>query len=136
MLESMLLLLLALGGGNAPAASPALTPGTPPSMTGVWRGTWVSANHSGSTPVEAFLAAGKEPGSLVGLVAAGIGRERRTVRLSGRYDGGGAELSLLPAGGGLRLSADGAGRLIGEVRGGGAGFGPGDGALELTRVHR
>jgi hypothetical protein len=136
MLESMLLLLLALGGSGSPAASPALAPGTPPAMTGVWRGTWVSAANKPPIPVEAVLAAGKEAGSLVGVVVSGAGRDRRTARLSGRYDSSGAQLSL-PSGGALRLSADGRGRLIGEVTGGSsAGFGPGEGALELTRVRR
>jgi len=136
MLESMLLLLLALGGSGAPAASPALTPGQPPVMTGVWRGMWVSPGNTQPIPVEAVLASGKESGSLVGVVVSGVGPARRIARLSGRYDGGGAQLSL-PSGGAVRLSADGRGRLIGEVTGGSAaGFGPGAGALELTRVHR
>ena len=139
MMETMLLLLLALGGGTGSAsASPGFAPGTQTaaSVTGVWRGTWLPPDGRAPVPVEAVLAPGRERGTLIGLVVAGAGRERRSARLSGRYDRDGARLTL-PRGGAVRLSADGQTRLVGEVKGGEtAGFVPGDGALELTRVRR
>ena len=138
----MLLLLLALGGGNgSPAASPhfAPPPGVAAPLTGVWRGKWVPPGEVGDhapVPVEAVLAPGKDTGTLIGLVVSGLGRERRTARLAGRYEKDGANLAL-PSGGALRLIAESATRLVGEVTvGGAAGFLPGDGALELTRVRR
>jgi hypothetical protein len=136
MMESMLLLLLALGGGGSPAASPDLAPaGVAAPVTGVWRGTW-SPPGGRPLPVDAVLAPGKGTGTLIALVISGAGRDRRSARLSGRYDHDGARLAL-PSGGALRLSVEGATRLIGEVTGGGlAGFVPGDGALELSRVRR
>jgi hypothetical protein len=136
MMESMLLLLLALGGGGStPAASPAFGAAAVPVM-GVWRGSWHPADGRQPLPVEAVLAEGRDPGSLIAVVVSGAGRSRRTARLSGRYDGDGARLQL-PTGGALRLTPDSNGRLIGDVRGStAAGFVPGDGALELTRVHR
>lgn len=139
MMETMLLLLLALGGGNgSPAASPhfASAPGITAPVTGVWRGKWVASGQASPVPVEAVLAPGKESGTLIGLVVSGLGRDRRIARLSGRYDSDGARLAL-PSGGALRLSAESATRLVGEVKiGGAAGFLPGDGAVELTRVRR
>jgi hypothetical protein len=139
MMESMLLMLLALGGGNgSPAASPQLAspPGMTAPVTGVWRGKWVASGNGSPVPVEAVLAHGKDTGSLVGLVVSGLGRDRRVARLAGRYDSDGARLAL-PAGGALRLIAESATRLIGEVKiGSAAGLLPGDGALELTRVRR
>lgn len=135
MMETMLLLLLALGGGTG---SPGLAPGTQTaaSITGVWRGTWHPANGVSPVPVEAVVAPGRGAGTLIAVIISGAGRERRSARLSGRYDTDGARLAL-PAGGALRLVAEGVGRLIGEVKGGGgAGIVPGDGALELTRVRR
>jgi hypothetical protein len=139
MMESMLLLLLALGGGNgSPSASPHLAPppGAVSDITGVWRGKWVAPGDRPSVPVEAVLAPGKHAGSLIGLVVSGIGRERRSARLAGSYDNDGAKLAL-PSGGALRLMAAGAAKLIGEIRiEGAAGLVPGDGAVELTRVRR
>lgn len=139
MMESMLLLLLALSGRTAPpAASPGFAAGTAVAapVTGVWRGTLLPAGGRTPVPVEAFLAPGKRTGTLVAIVVSGAGRERRSARLSGRYDSDGAMLQL-PSGGALRLSAQGDGRLIGDLQGGGAaGVVPGDGALELTRVRR
>ena len=143
MMESMLLLLLALGGNSAPAAPAhvASPPGVAAPVTGVWRGKWVATADGVRIPVEAVLAPGKDSGSLIGLVVSGLGRERRMVRLAGRYESDGARLAL-PAGGALRLIAEGASRLVGEVKigevkiGGAAGLLPGDGALELSRVRR
>lgn len=139
MMETMLLLLLALGGRDGgPAASPGFAPstGAVAPVTGVWRGTWLATGGREPVPVDAVLASGRGAGTLVAIVIAGVGRERRTARLSGRYESDGARLAL-PAGGALRLYAGSAGRLVGEVRGGGpAAFVPGDGALELTRVRR
>ena len=139
MMESMLLLLLALGGGTgSPSASPGLAPGMQAAapVTGVWRGTWVAQDGQAPVPVEAVLALGKERGTLIAIVIAGAGRARRIARLSGLYDSDGARLTL-PSGGALRLSVQGQGRLVGEVKGGAAaGFVPGDGALELSRVRR
>lgn len=139
MMESMLLLLLALGGGTGSvAASPGFAPGTQVAapVTGIWRGSWLPPDGHPPVPVEALLAPGKERGTLIAVVVSGTGRERRSARLSGRYDSDGARLAL-PKGGALRLSADGQSRLVGEVKGGdAAGFVPGDGALELTRVRR
>jgi phage terminase large subunit-like protein len=142
MMESMLLLLLALGGGNgSPAASPyfAPTPGFAAPVTGVWRGQWVAPGEPADhvpVAVEAVFAPGKDAGTLIGLVVSGLGRERRTARLAGRYDRDGARLAL-PSGGALRLIAESATRLVGEVKvGGAAGVLPGDGALELARVRR
>lgn len=139
MMETMLLLLLALGGGNgSPAASPqfAPAPGVAAPVTGVWRGRWVAPGDRAPVPVEAVLAPGKDKGTLIGLVVSGLGRERRSARLTGRYDSDGARLAL-PSGGALRLFAASATRLVGEVKlGGAAGVLPGDGALELTRVRR
>jgi hypothetical protein len=136
MMESMLLMLLVLGAGNgSPSASPALAPGVAAPLTGVWRGTWVPPDGR-AVPVEAVLAPGKEAGMLVAVMVSGAGRERRMTRLSGRYDSDGARLTL-PSGGRLRLNVGNGGRLIGEVKGGGAaGLVPDDGALELTRVRR
>ena len=142
MMETMLLLLLALGPADgSPAASPhfAPAPGIAAPVTGVWRGKWVAPGEPGghpSVPVEAVLAPGKDTGTLIGLVVSGLGRERRSARLAGRYDSDGARLAL-PSGGALRLIAESATRLVGEVKvGGAAGFLPGDGAVELTRVRR
>jgi hypothetical protein len=139
MMESLLLLLLALGGGGgAPAASPgfAATPGRAVPVTGVWRGTWLATGGRTPVPVEAVLAPGRQKGTLIAVVMSGVGRDRRTARLSGLYDSDGAKLAL-PSGGALRLHPEGGSRLIGEIKGGGpAGFLPGDGALELTRVRR
>jgi hypothetical protein len=136
MIESLLLLLLAVGGGGGtPAASPALAPAAVP-VTGVWRGSWHPADGRQSLPVEAVVAAGRQPGSLIAVLVSGTGHDRRTARLSGRYEADGAHL-LLPTGGALRLTPDSNGRLIGDIKGGGAAaFIPGDGALELTRVRR
>jgi hypothetical protein len=139
MMESMLLLLLALGGGTgSPSALPGFASGVQAAapVTGVWRGTWVAPDGHPPLPVEAVLAPGKERGTLIAVVIAGAGRARRSARLSGRYDSDGARLTL-PSGGALRLSAQGLSRLVGEVKGGDAtGFVPGDGALELSRVRR
>ena len=139
MMESMLLLLLALGGGNgSPSASPhvASPPGVATSVTGVWRGRWTAPGAPPTVPVEAVFAPGKDTGTLIGLVVSGIGRERRSTRLAGRFENDGATLAL-PSGGALRLMLQGATRLLGEVKvGGAAGFMPGDGALELSRVRR
>ena len=139
MMETMLLLLLALGGGNgSPAASPQLAPaaGIVSPVTGVWRGTWSAPGDRPRVPVEAVLAPGKDRGTLIGLVVSGFGRERRMARLAGRYDNDGARLTL-PSGGALRLSIEGGTRLVGDVSVGGAtGFLPGDGAVELSRVRR
>jgi hypothetical protein len=139
MMETMLLLLLALGGGNgSAAASPHLAPppGAAAPVTGVWRGKWVAPGQASLVPVEAVLAPGKESGTLIGLVVSGLGRDRRIARLAGRYDSDGAKLAL-PSGGALRLIAESATRLVGEVKiGGAAGFLPGDGAVELSRVRR
>ena len=141
MMESMLLLLLALGGGESVAASPHFTspPGVTAPVTGVWRGTWVARgtlDDHAPVPVEAVLAPGKDAGTLIGLVVSGLGRERRTARLAGAYDRNGAKLALA-SGGGLRLILESATRLVGEVQVGSAGgFLPGDGSLELSRVRR
>ena len=139
MMETMLLLLLALGGGNgSPAASPHLAPPADVAspITGVWRGQWVAPGDRPPVPVEAVLAPGKGTGTLIGLVVSGLGRDRRSARLAGSYDSAGAKLAL-PSGGALRLTAESATRLVGEVKvGGAAGFVPSDGAEELTRVRR
>jgi hypothetical protein len=139
MMETLLLLLLALGGGNGlPSASPHLAPppGAVSPITGVWRGKWVPPGDRPPVPVEAVLAPGKDAGSLIGLLVSGSGRERRSARLAGSYDNDGARLAL-PSGGALRLIAESPTRLVGEVKvGGAAGFVPGDGAVELTRVRR
>jgi len=139
MMETMLLLVLALGGGNgAPSASPHFVPppGVESPLTGVWRGKWVASGDRPPVPVEAVLAPGRDPGTLVGLAVSGIGRERRTARLAGSFDNHGAKLAL-PSGGALQLIPESATRLVGEIKvGGAAGFVPGDGAVELTRVRR
>jgi hypothetical protein len=139
MMETMLLLLLALGGGNgSPSASPHFAPprGVVSPLTGVWRGSWTAPGDRPPVPVEAVLAPGKDAGTLIGLVISGGGRERRIARLAGNYDNDGARLAL-PSGGALRLSPAGAERLVGEIKVGGAtGFVPGDGAVELSRVRR
>ena len=139
MMETMLLLVLALGGGHgSPAASPqyAPPPGVVSPVTGVWRGKWVPPGDRPPVTVEAVFAPGKDAGTLIGLVVSGIGRERRSARLAGNYDNDGARLAL-PSGGALRLIAHSATRLIGEIKVGGAvGFVPGDGVVELTRVRR
>jgi hypothetical protein len=139
MMETMLLLLLALGAGNgSPSASPhfAPPPGVVSPITGVWRGKWMAPGDRPAVPVEAVLAPGKDAGTLIGLVASGIGPERRIARLAGSYDNDGARLAL-PSGGALRLIAESATRLVGEIKvGGAAGFVPSDGAVELTRVRR
>jgi hypothetical protein len=139
MMETMLLLLLALGGGHgSPAASPHLShaPGVVMPVTGGWRGKWVAPGDRPSVPVEAVLAPGKDTGTLIGLVISGLGRERRMARLAGRYDNAGARLTLA-SGGALRLIMESGTRLVGDVTVGGAtGFLPGDGAVELSRVRR
>ena len=140
MMETMLLLVLTLGGGTGgtgdTAASPALAPaGVVAPLTGVWRGTWLPPGGR-PMPVEAVLAPGKGAGTLIAVVASGAGQDRRIARMSGRYESDGAHLTL-PSGGALRLNVGEGGRLLGAVKGGGAaGLVPDDGALELTRVRR
>jgi len=137
MLEGMLLLLLALGGGNtgspAAAVSSAATPGP---VVGVWRGTWTTQGTDTRMPVEAIVMPPSKDGAVQGLVVTGAGRLRRLTRLVGHVDADGARFTL-PGGGSLRLAAGSASRLIGVVKGAAAdGPIPGDGTLELTRVHR
>jgi hypothetical protein len=138
MVDSLLLLLLALGGREgAPAASPGLAPATAAvaPVTGIWRGNWLGRGGRTPLPVDAVLAPGKASGTLIAVIVAGIGRERRSARLSGQYEPHGAHLAL-PSGGAVRLNLD-RGRLVGEVTGSVAsGLVPGDGVLELDRVRR
>lgn len=137
MMETVLLLLLALGGGTSPAASPGLlaAPGAARPVTGVWRGSWLGLDGRASVPVDAVLAPGKEGGTLIAVLIGGTGRQRRSARLMGRYEPEGVRLTL-PSGGALWLNVASESRLVGEVKGGAAGFVPGDGALELNRVRR
>jgi hypothetical protein len=137
MLEGMLLLLLALGGGQAGSAAAAVpTPTTPDTVVGVWRGTWAAASVSEALPVEAIVTPPAKDGQLIALFATGVGRARRTLRMSGRFDADGVQF-VMPGGGTLHLAIGTPSRLIGIVRGAGN-HNPlsGDGTLELARVRR
>lgn len=133
----MLLLLLALGGGQTGSPAAAVpTNGTPDAIVGVWRGTWATSASGGPVPVEAIVTPPSKDGQVVALLATGIGRARRTTRVSGELESDGARF-LLPGGGHLRLAAGSASHLIGVVKGAGLdGPTPGDGTLELARVRR
>jgi len=136
MLEGMLLLLLAVGGG--PAGSPAAAVPSAASgdiVVGVWRGTWAAQGAESSVPVEAIVTAPAKGGQVWALVATGIGRARATTRVIGRLEADGARFTL-PGGGTLRLAATSSSRLIGIVKGAAVGLTPGDGTLELVRVRR
>jgi hypothetical protein len=137
MLEGMLLMLLALGGANAPspaAAVPAAT--TADSVVGVWRGTWAAPDSEHRVPVEAIVTSPSKEGQLLALLATGAGGGRRMTRLTGRLEADGVRFTL-PGGGSLRLAAASASRLIGVVKGlGPQASMPGDGTLELARVRR
>jgi hypothetical protein len=137
MMEGMLLLLLALGGGTA--GSPAAT--VPSAITsdpvvGVWRGTWAAQGAASAVPVEAIVTAPAKDGQVLALFSTGAGRAKRFTRVIGRLEPDGARFTL-PGGGTLRVAAASASRLIGIARGAGAdGPTPGDGTVELTRVRR
>jgi hypothetical protein len=137
MLEGMLLLLLALGGGEgaSPAAAvPSATTSGP--VVGVWRGTWTTQGTDTRVPVEAIVMPPSKDGAVQGLVATGAGRLRHLTRIVGHVEANGARFTL-PGGGSLRLAAGSASRMVGVVRGAAAdGPTPGDGTLELARVHR
>ena len=137
MLEGMLLLLLALGGGNAgsPAAAvPAAA--TSDAVVGVWRGTWATQGAESPVPVEAIVTAPSREGQVLALFVIGVGGMRRTTRIAGRLEPDGARFAL-PGGGSLRLAAASASRLTGVVKNAGADRStPGDGTLELARVRR
>ena len=137
MLEGMLLLLLALGGGKpgSPAAAvPAAA--TTDAVVGVWRGTWATQGTDNPVPVEAIVTAPAKDGQVLALLATGVGRTRRTTRITGQLEPDGARFAL-PGGGSLRLAAASASRLIGIAKDTGADRStPGDGTLELARVRR
>jgi hypothetical protein len=137
MLEGMLLMLLALGGGKGPspaAAVPAAT--TADTVVGVWRGTWAAPEAEDRVPVEAIVTAPSKEGQMLALLVTGAGRGRRITRITGQLETDGVRFAL-PGGGNLRLAAASASRLIGVVKGVGAQASmPGDGTLELTRVRR
>jgi hypothetical protein len=137
MLEGMLLLLLALGGGQAGPPAAAIPSGsTPDAVVGIWRGTWATQGADNRVPVEAIVTAPSKEGQVLALVATGVGRARRMTRIIGRLEPDGARFTL-PGGGSLRLAAGSASRLIGIVKGAAAdGPTPGDGTLELARVRR
>jgi hypothetical protein len=120
MLEGMLLLLLAIGGG--PAGSPAAavpSPAAPDPVVGVWRGTWAAQGLESSVPVEAIVTAPSKGGQVFALVATGAGRARSTTRVTGRLEPDGARFTL-PGGGTLRLAVTSSSRLIGIVKGAGS----------------
>ena len=137
MLEGMLLLLLALGGGNGASPAAAVPSSvTPDPVVGIWRGTWTPQGTNTPVPVEAIVMPPSKDGQVQALVATGAGRVRHLTRVVGRADIDGARFTL-PGGGSLRLAAGSTSRLIGVVRGAAAdGSTPGDGTLELARVHR
>ena len=137
MLEGMLLLLLALGGGNpgSPSASVASAATAEP-VAGVWRGTWETPGADKPVPVEAIVSAPSKEGRLLAVFATGTGRAKRATRVTGHLEPDGARFAL-PGGGTLRLAAASASRLIGVVRGVETQSPtPGDGTLELARVRR
>jgi hypothetical protein len=137
MLEGMLLMLLALGGGQgrSPAAAvPSAATADP--VVGIWRGTWVTPTAEKPVPVEAIVTAPSKDGQVLALFSTGAGAARRTTRVTGRLEPDGARFAL-PGGGTLRLAAASASRLIGVVKGAGPQSpAPGDGTLELARVRR
>jgi hypothetical protein len=137
MLEGMLLMLLALGGGNTGSASASVaSAATAEPVVGVWRGTWETPGADKPVPVEAIVSAPSKEGRLVAVFATGTGRAKRATRVTGRLEPDGARFAL-PGGGTLRLAAASASRLIGVVRGVGTQSPtPGDGTLELARVRR
>jgi hypothetical protein len=137
MLEGMLLMLLALGGGQgrSPAAAvPSAATAAP--IVGIWRGTWTSEGAEKPVPVEAIVTAPSKNGQVGAAFSTGTGRTKRTTRVMGRLDPDGARFAL-PGGGSLRLAAASASRLIGVVKGTAAESPTsGDGTLELARVRR
>lgn len=136
MLEGMLLLLLALGGGTAGSPAAALpSAAAADTVIGVWRGTWAGQGLESSMPVEAIVIGQSNGDQVSALVATGAGRARSTTRMTGRLEPDGARFTL-PGGGTLRLAATSSSRLIGIVKGAGVGLTPGDGTLELARVRR
>jgi hypothetical protein len=137
MLEGMLLLLLALGGGTGPSPAAAVpSAATPDGVVGVWRGTWATPSGEQPLPVEAIVTAPSKDGQLLALIATGLGRARRLTRVMGHVEADGARF-VIPGGGSLRLAAASGSRLVGIVNGAGAeGPTPGDGTLELARVRR
>jgi len=136
MLEAMLLLLLALGGNGASLAATVTSAATPDPVVGVWRGTWTAQRTDARVPVEAIVMVPSRDGAVQGLVATGAGRLRHLTRIVGHVEADGARFTL-PGGGSLRLAAGSASRMVGVVRGAAAdGPTPGDGTLELARVHR
>jgi hypothetical protein len=136
MLEGMLLMLLALGGGNGSPAAAMPSQTGPDPVVGIWRGTWTTQGAADPVPVEAIVTPSSKEGQLQALVATGVGRLRHITRVIGRVDADGARFTL-PGGGSLRLAAGSASRLIGVVKGGAVrGPMPGDGTLELARVRR
>jgi hypothetical protein len=137
MLEGMLLLLLALGGGKAGSPAAAVPSAiTPDPVVGVWRGTWAPQGIDNAVPVEAIVTPPSKDGQVLALISTGAGRAKRLTRVIGRLEADGARFTL-PGGGTLRVAAASASRLIGIARGAGAdGAMPGDGTLELIRVRR
>jgi hypothetical protein len=137
MLEGMLLMLLAVGGGNAPspaAAVPAAT--SAEAVVGIWRGTWAAQDAEHAVPVEAIVTGSSKEGQLLALLATGAGRARRMTRLTGQLEPDGVRFAL-PGGGSLRLAVASASRIIGVVKGTRPQAAmPGDGTLELARVRR
>jgi len=137
MLEGMLLLLLALGGGKtgSPAAAIA-TVATPDAVVGVWCGTWATTGADRAVPIEAIITSPAKDGQVLALFATGEGRTRRMTRVSGRLESDGARFAM-PGGGSLRLAAGSPSRLVGIVKAAGPESPvPGDGTLELARVRR
>ena len=136
MLEGMLLLLLALGGDTAESPAAAVpSAASADTVVGVWRGTWARQGLESSVPVEAIVTVPSKGGQVWAVVATGAGRARSMTRVTGRLEADGARFTL-PGGGTLRLAATSPSRLIGIVKGAGAGLTPGDGTLELARVRR
>src|SRR5262245_34348670 len=136
MLEGMLLLLLAIGGGTGSPAGALPSQTGPDPVVGIWRGTWTTHGVENQILVDAIVTAPSKDGQLHALVATGVGRLRRLTRIIGRLEADGARFTL-PGGGSLRLAAGSASRLIGVVKGAAMGGPmPGDGTLELVRVRR
>src|SRR5262249_60611929 len=103
MLEGMLLMLLALSGGNGSPAAAMPSQTGPDPVVGIWRGTWTTQGANDPVPVEAIVTPPSKDGQLLALVATGIGRLRHITRVIGRVEADGARFTL-PGGGSLRLA--------------------------------
>jgi len=96
MLEGMLLMLLALGGGNGSPAAAMPSQTGPDPVVGIWRGTWTTQGPADPVPVEAIVTPPSKEGQLLALVATGVGRLRHITRGARQADRGGVRLLTAP----------------------------------------